>query len=79
MLRKYAKCGVEFKVKRDDCIKIDSLDEQKPLKKTIYGGGLLISDNIKSEKVKNDQLETREKHIFQLSEREKQLIQEMNR
>lgn len=79
MLRKYAKCGVEFKVKRDDCIIIDSLDEQKPLKKAIYGGGLLISDNIKSEKVKNDQLETREKHIFQLSEREKQLIREMNR
>lgn len=44
MLQKYARYGVDFKVRRGECEYIRALDNQRAHKKTVYGGGLLLSD-----------------------------------
>lgn len=43
MLQRYSKHGVDFGVKRHECIQIPSLDAQKGRGKSIFGGGLLLS------------------------------------
>ena len=40
----YARRGVEFCVSREDCVRVSVLDSQKDAKKSIFGGGLLLSD-----------------------------------
>ena len=50
MLQRYSKYGVEMKVHRGECLAISALDEQREKGKTIYGGGLLISEKAAAEK-----------------------------
>lgn len=41
---KFASAGIEWKIYPDEAQFVRSLDEQKPLKKCIFGGGLILSD-----------------------------------
>lgn len=66
MLQRYAKYGIEFKVHRCECMRISGLDAQKPYGKSIYGGGILISDAKAAERAAAIQ--------WSLSEREKTII-----
>ena len=66
MLQKYAHYGVEFAVKREDCTQIAKLDSQRPMGKTIFGGGLLLSEKAAAEKAAA--------HIWELSERERKIV-----
>ena len=50
MLQRYAKYGIEYKVRRGECKHIPALDEQRAHGKTIYGGGLLLSDQKAAER-----------------------------
>lgn len=50
MLQKYSKYGVEMTVHRKDCILVSKLDAQAGSGKTIFGGGLLLSDRAAAEK-----------------------------
>ena len=50
IMRKYSKYGVDLKIMRGDCVPVSSLDAQKPLKKAIFGGGLLLSEKAAAEK-----------------------------
>ena len=50
MLQKYARYGVDFKVRRGECEHIHALDSQRPYKKAVYGAGLLLSDAKASER-----------------------------
>jgi hypothetical protein len=51
-----------------------SLDAQRPLKKSLYGGGLLVSDD-KAAELKAAELKAAKKvTVFRLSERERQII-----
>lgn len=50
MLQRYSKYGVEMKVHRGECLAISALDEQRKKGKTIYGGGLLISERSAAER-----------------------------
>ena len=67
MLQRYSKYGVEFKVRRTDCVPISALDEQRPLGKSIYGGGLLLSERAAAERAAAKR--------FNLSEREKAMVE----
>jgi hypothetical protein len=50
MLQRWCKYGVEFSVKKKDCTPIYSLDAQREHKKSIYGGGLLLSERAAAER-----------------------------
>ena len=44
MMQKMARYGVHFRVRREECQHVRSLDAQRAMKKEIYGSGLLLSD-----------------------------------
>lgn len=67
-IQKYSRYGVDFKVHRNDCMRVSALDSQRQKGKTIFGGGLLLSEKAAAEK------EAENKFIFELSEREKEKI-----
>ena len=43
MMQRWAKYGVEYRVRRCECTLVQALDSQREAGKTIYGGGLLLS------------------------------------
>ncbi len=50
MFGRYSKYGIDLKINRDECCRISSLDSQRPYKKTIFGGGLLLSERAAAER-----------------------------
>ena len=50
MINAFSKHGVDYKLDYTDCSFIRALDAQKRHKKTIYGGGLLLSEKAAAEK-----------------------------
>ena len=50
MVQKYAHYGVEFEVRRQDCVFVPALDAQAANGKAIFGGGLLLSSSKSAEK-----------------------------
>lgn len=49
MLQRYSHYGVDFKIHKKDCAPIYALDAQHSTGKTIFGGGLLLSDRLAAE------------------------------
>lgn len=66
MLQRYSKYGVNFRVRRGDCVLIAALDDQRRAGKTIFGGGLLLSEKAAAE--------TAAAETWRLSPREKAII-----
>ena len=50
MLQRYAKYGIEFSVRREECCFIPKLDAQREVGKAIYGGGLLVNSQKAAER-----------------------------
>lgn len=84
-----SKWGVDFDLKRSECVHISALDSQKQCGKTIYGGGLLLSDDAsrrlslaKSEALFRKRLgkekEQKDAICWKLSDREKSIVSELN-
>ena len=81
MLQKYAHYGIELAVKRKDCTQIAKLDSQCQMGKAIFGGGLLLSEKAAAEKAAAEKAaaekaaaEKAAAHIWELSERERQIV-----
>lgn len=75
--------GVHFRVRREECQHVRSLDAQRAMKKTIYGAGLLLSDQAAARK-QNAEKQAAEKAAedticYELSERERELVEELNK
>lgn len=72
-------CG-ETRIKRNECFFTRRLDDMKSESKTIFGGGFLVSDNVKGELLRNKAvLEERkpiklQQEFWVLSEREREII-----
>lgn len=79
MIGKYGKRGIDFKVKRSDCVRVSALDAQKEYKKSIFGGGLLLSDSAAAEKAAAEKAaaEKAANIVWELSEREKEIISKL--
>ena len=45
-LNPYSKLGIEIRIPRDESVFIAALDSQKEQKKSIFGGGLLVSNRV---------------------------------
>lgn len=80
MLQKYSKYGVEFSVKRKECVRISALDFQEESRKAIFGSGLLLSDDAakRKENAERAAQERADAHIWELSEREKNIVKILN-
>lgn len=76
MLNQLCKSGIDFEIKRNECYFIRRLDNQKRLKKQIFGAGFLISD-AKAKELKEKELQAKnsdEKIKWVLSHRERRII-----
>ena len=95
-----AKYGIDFVVPRSESIRVSALDAQRPLKKSVFGCGWLVSERVKAErekaervkaerekaerekaereKAEREKAEREEAERWELSEREKLIIQNLN-
>ena len=71
MIQRYAGYGVHFQVRSEDCTFIAALDAQKEKGKTIFGGGLLLSEKAAAEKAAAEKVS---RIVWELSEREKDIV-----
>ena len=74
MVGAYSRYGVEFGVKEESCRRISELDAQKEQGKGIFGSGYLLSEKEKAEKEK---AEKEKATIWELSDREKEIIKSL--
>ena len=82
MMQKYSGYGIEFKVKKSECVQISKLDDQKLKNKGIFGGGLLLSDKAAKrhkQAAKAAKAAKEESSVtWMLSERELKIIDQLN-
>lgn len=76
MLQKYSKYGIDYKVRRGDCVPIPALDAQRAKKKAFFGMGLLLSERAATEKTAAERTATEKTAAvrWELSAREKDII-----
>lgn len=85
LLQRYSKYGVELKIRKSECARISKMDAQKDSGKTIFGGGLLLSDDaaLRHEKAaqaaaERAAAERAVAHTWELSDREKEIIKKLS-
>lgn len=86
LCNKYASHGIRFQVPAAECARISALDEQKAVKKAVYGGGLLLSDRLATQKREAETAcqtapQTAPQpapHVWKLSERELEIVARLN-
>lgn len=71
LMGKWTKYGVDFKVKRGECTRVRMLDAQKPEGKTIFGGGLLLSERAAAERAAAERAAAVR---YTLSDREREIV-----
>ena len=76
MLQKYSKYGIDYRIDRRDCEQIAKMDAQRPAGKAIFGGGLLLSDKKAAERAAAERAAA---HVWELSTREREAIEYINR
>jgi len=70
--------GVSISFKKSEVQFVSVLDSQKKHNKKLFGSGYLISDKAKQRKEKAKAEAKAEVFVFELSDRERQIIEEMN-
>ena len=78
IVQKYAERGVEYKVRRRDAIHIRQLDVQKRSGKQVFGAGLLLSERAAAERAAAERAAAVESTVWELSERERELIKRLD-
>ena len=76
-----SRLGIEFSVPVAESEGISGLDSQKAAGKAIYGKGYIVSDRVKAEreKAEREKAEREKAERWELSERELQIIERLNR
>lgn len=79
MFQHLSKNGIEFSVRKNECIPVTATDAQKKTGKSIFGGGLLLSNKKAEEKAMAERqaAERQEVIVWELSEREREIIESM--
>ena len=76
-LQKLCRADIEFSVSADESVFISQLDSQKSHKKTLFGGGLLVSDD-KAKELQAKELQAKENSmIWQLSDAECAIVESL--
>ena len=79
MLGDWATLGIDFEVRKGDCVRIGGLDAQKDQGKVIFGGGLLLSERarIEAERARIEAERRKPRTVWELSDREKEMVAKM--
>jgi hypothetical protein len=80
LLGKILSQGIELKIPADECAYIHNLDALKAADKTVFGGGILISERAAAERAAAERAarEARRGRVVELSERERRIIEKLN-
>lgn len=73
LLQKIATQGIVLDFPKEECEYVRALDAQRKAGKAIFGNGFFISERLAAER-----LAAREKHIWELSERERMIIKRLS-
>lgn len=78
-IQKLAVHGIDLKIKEEDCFFTSALDNQKRMKKKLYGAGFLLSKKATAEKkAAEKKAAEKDKTIeWKLSDREKKIIEQL--
>lgn len=81
-LKKLAKAGVAITIPKNGGHMIRRLDAQRPIKKAIFGAGMLINSEraqefAAAERAAAGQTAAEPAHVFELSEREQAIINKL--
>ena len=81
MLQRYSRYGIEFSVKKSECVQISKLDAQIEKGKSVFGCGLLLSQKAtqRHAAAKRAAAEKAAAIIWPLSEREKLIIEKLSK
>ena len=91
IMQRWARYGVPFSLRRGDCVRVTQLDAQKSERKSIFGGGLLLSERAAAKRAAAERAATeraatervrikKESPIqYQLSERERAIVEQLGR
>ena len=81
----FAKYGIDFVIPRSESVRVSTLDAQRQYKKAVFGCGWLVSERVKAErekaereKAEREKAEREKAERWELSEREKLIIQNLN-
>lgn len=78
LCNKYASHGIRFQVPAAECVRISALDEQKAVKKKVYGYGLLLSDRLATQIREAETAYQTAPHVWKLSEHELEIVARLN-
>ena len=80
-LKPYSRYGIEYRVKKSESVFISRLDSQIESKKAIFGGGYLVSERCAAEreKAEREKAEREKAEIWELSDREKEIVKNLGR
>ena len=80
----YSQHGIPYKLRPADCVRISELDAQKRVGKSIFGGGLLLSEKAAAEKAAAEKAaaekaaaEKADATVWELSEREQEIVRSL--
>ncbi|MDU5914464.1 MAG: hypothetical protein E6Z25_00110 [Negativicoccus succinicivorans] len=81
-LKKLVRAGVKFEIPKNGGHMIRRLDAQRPIKKAIFGAGMLINSEraeefAAAERAAAERAAAERAHVFELSERERAIINEL--
>lgn len=79
LLGKIAERGINLRIRAEDAHFIRTMDAQKEEGKTIFGGGFLLSDRAAAERAAAERAAAVDTIEWELSDRERAAIEEMNR
>ena len=74
IMGRWSKYGVEFEVRRTDCLPISELDAQREGGQSIYGNGLLLSERAAAERAAAERAAATK---WELSDREREIVKSM--
>ena len=79
IMGRWSKYGVEFEVRRTDCLPISELDAQREGGQSIYGNGLLLSERAAAERAAAERAaaERAAAQRFTLSDREREIVRSL--
>ena len=75
LLQRYSRYGINFKVHKKDCTPVYALDAQRSTGKTIFGGGLLLSDWAAAERAAAERAAATK---WELSARERAIVDSLS-
>ena len=85
-INRLSKAGIDFEIRKSESLRVRALDAQLLRKKAIFGSGYLISDGTairleraERERAERERAERERAERWQLSERERAIIAELNK